>query len=220
MANEPLSPLRDHFDDSALRFDSYYDPETSFLNRFIDRNFRKSITLRYLWTLGILEKAVPGKSILDVGCGSGRYDIALAKAGAKRVVGVDLSPGMLEIAFRNAKSAGVAERCDFILGDFLAMDCKGPFDFALALGFFEYLRNPEVHLRKLAALTSWEIFASFPIRMHWLTPQRKLRYLLRGIPLQFYAEREIRGLLARANLAPSRMERLGRDFALSVVHAR
>lgn len=220
MANEPFSPLRDHFDDCASRFDSYYDRPTSSFKGFIDRNFRKSVTLRYLWTLGILEKTAPGKSILDVGCGSGRYSIALAQAGAKRVVGIDISPGMLEIARRNAESAGVAERCDFRLGEFLAMDCKGPFDFALALGFFEYLQDPGVHLRKLTALTSQEVFASFPIRMHWLTPQRKLRYFLRGIPVHFYTEREILSLLYRAGLAVSRIERLGRDFALSAVHAR
>ena len=220
MTSEPLNSLRNYFNDCASRFDSYYHRETGFFKKLIDRNFRKSIALRYWWTLDILEKTVADKSVLDVGCGSGRYVIALAKAGAKRVVGLDISPGMLAIASRNAKSAGVAERCNFVLGDFLTMDCKGPFDFALALGFFEYLGRPEAHLQKLAALTSQEIFASFPVRHHWLTPQRKLRYLFRGIPVYFYTQKEILETLSQTGLTASRLKQLDRDFVLSAVHAR
>lgn len=220
MANKSLSPIRSYFNDCASRFDSYYHHEADFLKGFIDGNFRKSITLRYRWTLNILGKTAVGKNILDAGCGSGQYCIALAKAGAKRVVGVDLSPGMLELARRNAKAAGVADRCDFLLGDFLTADCTGPFDFALAFGFFEYLKNPDAHLRKLASLTSREIFASFPVRLHWLTPQRKLRYLFHGIPVHFYTEKEILGILSEAGLTAFHLERLDRDFVLSAVHAR
>lgn len=220
MADKPPSSLRGYFDNCASRFDSYYHHEAGFLKGLLDKNFRKSITIRYQWTLDILGKTAADKSILDVGCGSGRYCIALAKAGAKRVVGIDISPGMLELASRNAKSAGVAERCDFLLGDFLTTDCKGPFDFALAFGFFEYLKNPDAHLQKLASLTLREIFASFPVRLHWLTPQRKLRYLFHGIPVHFYTKKEILETVSKAGLIASRMERLDRDFVLSTVRAR
>lgn len=218
--NSPPDLLWDYFNDRAARFDSFYDTEGGFLKRIIDGIFRKSVTRRHLWTLRILENRVTGKRVLDVGCGSGRYSVALAKAGAQRVVGVDISPRMLELAARHAKSAGVAERCTFLLGDFLALDCRGAFDFSIAMGFFEYLGKPEAYLKKLAALTSQEVFASFPVRRHWLTPQRKFRYFLRGIPAHFYTEKEILGMVSKAGLTASRMKRLGRDFVLSAVHAR
>jgi SAM-dependent methyltransferase len=47
-----------------------------------------------------------GDSILDIGCGTGRHSIELARRGFK-VTGVDMSGGMLEIARRKAREAGV-----------------------------------------------------------------------------------------------------------------
>ena len=48
----------------------------------------------------------PGMRALDVGCGPGILSVTLAKAGCS-VTGVDLSPGMLEEARRNAERHGV-----------------------------------------------------------------------------------------------------------------
>lgn len=39
---------------------------------------------------GVIEDHIVGKEVLDMGCGSGRYSIALAKIGAKKVVGADV----------------------------------------------------------------------------------------------------------------------------------
>ncbi len=47
-----------------------------------------------------------GDSILDIGCGTGRHSIELARRGFK-VTGVDMSAGMLEVARRKARQAGV-----------------------------------------------------------------------------------------------------------------
>jgi len=48
----------------------------------------------------------PGSSILDVGCGTGRHSVELAKRGYT-VTGLDLSAEMLAQADRGAKAAGV-----------------------------------------------------------------------------------------------------------------
>ena len=39
-------------------------------------------------------------SVLDAGCGTGLVGVALAQAGAKNIDGIDISPGMLEVARR------------------------------------------------------------------------------------------------------------------------
>jgi 2-polyprenyl-3-methyl-5-hydroxy-6-metoxy-1,4-benzoquinol methylase len=48
----------------------------------------------------------PGSAILDMGCGTGRHSVELAKLGYK-MTGVDLSSGMLEVAHKTAIQAGV-----------------------------------------------------------------------------------------------------------------
>jgi SAM-dependent methyltransferase len=49
---------------------------------------------------------VEGKDVLELGCGAGRWSVALARRGA-RVVGLDLSPARLEQARRVMDLAGV-----------------------------------------------------------------------------------------------------------------
>jgi 2-polyprenyl-3-methyl-5-hydroxy-6-metoxy-1,4-benzoquinol methylase len=67
--------------------------------------------------------ALPTKcSILDIGCGTGRHSIELARRGY-RVTGLDLSSAMLDIARANAQAAGVeltwieADATDFKLDE-------------------------------------------------------------------------------------------------------
>jgi malonyl-CoA O-methyltransferase len=45
--------------------------------------------------LGLMPGALRGQTVLDVGCGSGRYMLHALRRGAARVTGVDLSPHML-----------------------------------------------------------------------------------------------------------------------------
>jgi malonyl-CoA O-methyltransferase len=58
--------------------------------------------------LGLLPESLRGQSVLDAGCGSGRYMLHALQRGATRVIGVDLSPEMLERA-RAELRAGRAE---------------------------------------------------------------------------------------------------------------
>lgn len=50
-----------------------------------------------------------GASILDMGCGTGRHAVELAKRGY-RVTGVDISEGMLEVARKKAETEGASVR--------------------------------------------------------------------------------------------------------------
>jgi len=49
---------------------------------------------------------MPGASVIDIGCGTGRHSIEFARRGFS-VTGVDQSPGMLGVARQNAEMAGV-----------------------------------------------------------------------------------------------------------------
>jgi malonyl-CoA O-methyltransferase len=48
--------------------------------------------------LGLLPDSLRGQAVLDAGCGSGRYMLHALQRGATRMIGVDLSPEMLERA--------------------------------------------------------------------------------------------------------------------------
>jgi ubiquinone/menaquinone biosynthesis C-methylase UbiE len=51
---------------------------------------------------------VRGKTVLDLGCGSGFLSVLMARRGAKRVIGIDVSEEQLAIARFRAATSGVA----------------------------------------------------------------------------------------------------------------
>jgi len=75
-------------------------------------------------------KLPQGCFILDVGCGTGRHAVELARRGF-RVTGVDISKGMLDQARAAAAEAGV--EIELVRADVSKRLPPGPFDVALCL---------------------------------------------------------------------------------------
>jgi SAM-dependent methyltransferase len=72
------------------------------------------------------------RSVLDLGCGTGRHSVELARRGYQ-VVGVDLSEGMLDRARRRAISEGVSGSTTFVLGDIQKIHVGRRFDAVLSM---------------------------------------------------------------------------------------
>ena len=91
-----------------------------------------------------------GKSVIDIGCGYGDVAIGLAKAGARKVVGVDLDPVRVDCARRNAQSEGVAHLTRFECLDFVT-GWKGreSFDCALSIASFEHILDADRCLARI-----------------------------------------------------------------------
>jgi 2-polyprenyl-3-methyl-5-hydroxy-6-metoxy-1,4-benzoquinol methylase len=187
-----------YFDHHAAQFDAIYH-EGQPIQRVLNRTFRKAIYQRFAITF---EQAgdVAGKTVLDVGCGSGRYAVEFAKRGASRVVGVDYAPGMLALAREYAEAKGVAARCEFIQGDFTAQMIDQRFDVVIAIGVFDYQDRPVEFLRKMGQHCSGRLIATFPGRSLIRMPLRKFRYWLGNCPVLFYREQEVRDIATRAGL--------------------
>ena len=112
------------------RFAEYYDfIYHGLVNYQGDVNFLEAIFHRELRTRP--------QDILDLGCGTGNHDLALAKLGY-RVTGLDRSTSQLSIARRKARAARMQIR--FVRGDMRAFDLGRTFDCAVCMfGAFGYL---------------------------------------------------------------------------------
>ena len=67
-----------------------------------------------------------GGPVLELGSGTGRVSLAMAGAGID-VVGVDISPRMVEVARTKAEAAGLSQRCRFQQGDMRSIALRRKF---------------------------------------------------------------------------------------------
>ena len=92
----------------------------------------------------------PGATVLDAGCGPGVHSIRVAKEG-HRVVGIDISSGMLDQARQRAEAAGVANKIEFHQKDLTALDLPdASFRYAFSWGVIIHIPTIEKALDELA----------------------------------------------------------------------
>lgn len=202
--------VQKHFDKDAVRFDAIYEAAKPTHQRLVDHFFRRVVVERFRLVCNLAPHG-DRWSVLDVGCGSGRYGLALAGQGASRAVGVDFSERMIELAREAARKLGLAERCQFEVGEFLAQSLDGPFDLVLGMGYFDYLRDPQPHLRKMVDLCQGTLVASFPKRWEWRAPSRKLRFLLQNAFVRLYSRGDVERLVGEVGLPAERASILSYD---------
>ncbi len=82
----------------------------------------------------------PDLAVLDIGCGWGGMALTLAKDYGARVTGITLSEEQLAAARARAEEAGLADRVNFELMDYRAMDWQ--FDRIVSVGMFEHVGVP------------------------------------------------------------------------------
>jgi ubiquinone/menaquinone biosynthesis C-methylase UbiE len=182
-----------YFDRVADDFDAIYGGKRP-LAQWIDRRLRPDMYERYRLTFQVCGD-VNGKTVLDIGCGSGRYPIEFAKRGAAQIVGLDLAPNMLTLAKQLVSEHGVGDRCRFIVGDFMQVEFDQRFDICVAIGVLDYVAEPKPFLEKMKSLANECTIMSFPSKSPIRTPIRRVRYWFKRCPVYFYSRATIEGLV-------------------------
>jgi SAM-dependent methyltransferase len=105
----------------------YWDEATALLRTRLERN---GIAIEFA-----------GKSVLDAGCGGGRYTVAWKQLGCARAVGVDVSPINIATATARAREAGLAD-VDYRLENVLALQsASDTFDVVFSNGVLHHTRD-------------------------------------------------------------------------------
>ncbi len=120
-----------------------YDPIAEQYQRSKQQPWRTHIECH---TLLELVGDVTGLAVLDVACGEGFYTRQLRRRGAARVVGVDLSAGMIDLARR--QEAAHALGVEYVVGDGRDLNLPPEFDLVVAA----YLLNYAPDRNELAAM--------------------------------------------------------------------
>jgi 2-polyprenyl-6-hydroxyphenyl methylase / 3-demethylubiquinone-9 3-methyltransferase len=140
------------FSDLAHR---WWDPESEF------RPLHQINPLRLEWIDGLT--SLPGKQILDVGCGGGILAESMAKRAA-RVTGIDLAAKPLGVARLHALEAGI-NNLDYreIATEALAAEKPGAFDAVTCMEMLEHVPDPSAVVAACATLVKpggWVFFST------------------------------------------------------------
>jgi len=92
-----------------------------------------------------------GARVLDAGCGPGAFSVELARRGAE-VVGVDLSPTLIDLARERLADEEVAGSITLVAGDMTQPHDK-PFDYVIAMDSVIHYEAPDL-LDVVARLTA------------------------------------------------------------------
>jgi SAM-dependent methyltransferase len=205
-----------YFHDHAAAFDNIYRARERGIGGLRDRLSRGTVTERLRFVTDHAARTKPTR-VLDVGCGSGRFGIELARQGAD-VVGLDFADDMIELATQLAAEAGVGPRCRFLQADFMTWSSEPRFDFGLAIGVTDYMRDPRPLIERLARVVEGEILVSFPRRWHPLVPLRYVRLRAANCPVYFYSQSDVEAI-AKGALTQFQIRPFHRDYLLIGRHS-
>lgn len=112
---------------------------------------------------------IRGRRVLDYGCGPGWQAVAMAKAGARQVVGVDINDAWIAKARALARAEGCETHVQFVQAT--DADRVGECDVTISLNSFEHFADPAWSLARMRALTrpGGRIIIAFA--EPWLSPR-------------------------------------------------
>jgi len=125
--------------------------------------------------LRMMEGKLEGKTVLDIGCGSGILSLAAAKMGAREVFGVDIDPEAVEHANKNLALNGLGQSVQFSLAPLEAFVPKAPLIVLMNMIPTEQEAAWEAHAAlpsmKRFIITSGVLSEALPAYLQWAAAQ-------------------------------------------------
>lgn len=203
--------MKHYWDKEIDKFDKIYEDTKNPLEIFMDL-FRKDFILeRAKIVYALTEKLEKGAVIVDLGCGTGRQSIELAKRGF-RVYGFDISERAVELA--NAQAGAMDLQVVFEKGDIVNKEYP-ECDLIIGLGLMDYLKDEEVvRILKQVNKLKCKFFFSFPYNCM----KSYVRYIYRrlsGTTIYLHSPEEIKALFSSAGIEDVKIieENLGASMA-------
>ena len=123
--------IEKNWDEMSKAYEDFTEDEDSY-----------SYTIEWPCTKRMLP-SLQQKKILDLGCGTGRFDFLFEKENPFSITGIDISENMLNIAKEKAADRG--SKVEFIKGDISNFNTyfDGKFDFIFSSSTFHYISDLE-----------------------------------------------------------------------------
>ena len=128
------------------------------------------------------------KIVLDMGCGSGRFTIALAQLGVKNVIGVDLGEGGIKIGEKQSKDLDL-KNIQFMKESVLSLPFEDEtFDFVFSKGVLHHTGQLENGLKEfhrvLKSGGSGFLYLYGSGGLFW-NSRKKMREVMKDIPMNY-----------------------------------
>ena len=212
MSNE-IQAQRAFWNSEADAFQSIYTHRKSKFFNTLDQIFRKDMYERYQFTIANCEP-IKGRTFLDVGCGNALYSLELARKGAGKAVGIDISELMIGLFKKSSDAENLSDRCTFIQTDLLEYNPEKKFDVSFGIGLFDYISNPLPVLKKMREVSTDKAIMAFPRLWTWRAPVRKVRLTIKGCDVYFYSAARINQLMKDAGFSRHELTKVGKLYCV------
>ena len=99
-------------------------------------SFRENIEM---YTLFNILGSISNKNVIDLACGDGFYTRKIKKAGASKVIGVDISGEMIGLALEEEAQSPLG--CNYVNKDAAKLQLDEKFDFVIAMYLLNYAKT-------------------------------------------------------------------------------
>jgi 2-polyprenyl-3-methyl-5-hydroxy-6-metoxy-1,4-benzoquinol methylase len=211
--NNELQAQRAFWNSEADAFQRIYTHRKSKFANTLDQIFRKDMYERFVFTIEHCEP-IKGRTFLDVGCGNALYSLELARKGAAKVVGIDISEVMIGLCKQSSENENLTDVCTFIQTDLLDYKPESTFDVSFGIGLFDYISDPLPVLKRMREVSTDKAIMAFPRLWTWRAPIRKMRLARKGCDVFFYSKAKIEKLLRDAGFSRQEIFKVGKLYCV------